>query len=170
MKLAIDVYYKESGGKAVGLLFENWQDAEACQIIEVVKGDIAPYEPGQFYKRELPCILELMSKLNGTTIQEIIIDGYVYLDKDLKPGLGMYVYEALQGLHPIIGVAKTPYHFAKELAIQVRRGKSNNPLYITAVGMDPNEAASHIRTMAGDSRMPVLLKRLDQQTKIDNWM
>ena len=46
-------------------------------------------EPGQFYKRELPCILELLKQVNPLP-NYIVIDGYVYLGGDEKPGLGKH--------------------------------------------------------------------------------
>lgn len=46
------------------------------------------------------------------------------------------------------------------------RGKSNNPIYITSLGMLLKEAANHIQSMAGKYRIPDLLTYLDQQTKL----
>ncbi|MCG3154810.1 MAG: hypothetical protein DKINENOH_01406 [bacterium] len=37
----------------------------------------------------------------------IVIDGYVYLDGNQKPGFGKHLYEALEEKSIIIGVAKS---------------------------------------------------------------
>lgn len=42
------------------------------------------------------------------------------------------------------------------------RGASRRPLYITAIGSDYLTAAEHIREMAGDHRIPTLLKTVDR--------
>jgi hypothetical protein len=46
-------------------------------------------------------------------------------------------------------------------AVQVLRGRSARPLFVTAAGMPPAQAASLIRTMAGPFRLPDALRRAD---------
>ncbi|WP_368668698.1 hypothetical protein [Myroides sp. NP-2] len=95
MILAVDVYYYEAGAKVVGVLFESFDSKAPIDIIEKLLPPQKEYEPGAFYKRELPCILELVNMLNREYIELIIVDGYVYLDDHKKKGLGSYVFEAL---------------------------------------------------------------------------
>lgn len=57
-------------------------------------------------------------------------------------------------------MAKTRYPGAT-LALELQRGISRAPLYITAAGMDVTEAAQHIAEMHGPYRIPTLLKRVD---------
>jgi deoxyribonuclease V len=45
------------------------------------------------------------------------------------------------------------------------RGKSKNPLYVTAVGIDQRLAASYIARMHGKYRIPTLLKTADRISK-----
>ncbi|WP_207420305.1 hypothetical protein [Desertivirga brevis] len=59
-------------------------------MIEVLDCD-QEYIPGEFYKRELPGILSLLDKINFELIQAIIIDGFVILNDEGKPGLGGYL-------------------------------------------------------------------------------
>ena len=120
----------------------------------------AAYEPGQFYKRELPCILKLVEE-NKLRVDCIVIDGYVFLDGCGKAGLGKHLYDALSGKVPVIGVAKNRF---KDIGseYEVRRGSSNRPLYITAAGIELDTAKELIRTMHGNYRVPTLLKRADQ--------
>ena len=94
----------------------------------------------------------------------IIIDGYVYLDRDGRPGLGARLYEALQGKVPVVGVAKTALR-DDDWSIPVLRGVSKTPLRVTAIGMDQTEAAAHVRAMAGAYRIPEMLKQVDQMAR-----
>ncbi len=62
MKLAIDVHYRETFAKVVSVEFEQWQDSTPLDIHIVEMEDFLEYEPGAFYKRELPCIMEILKK------------------------------------------------------------------------------------------------------------
>ena len=84
-----------------------------------------------------------------------MIDGYADLDPDGRPGLGARARDEF-GV-PVIGVAKTPFRTATH-AIEVRRGTSARPLYVTAAGMPRADAASLVRQMAGHRR-PDALRR-----------
>ena len=64
----------------------------------------------------------------------------------------------------VIGVAKTRFARAEPTS-EVLRGRGRSPLYVSAVGMDVAEAASHIRAMHGPHRVPTLLKRVDQLSR-----
>ncbi|MBO9205413.1 MULTISPECIES: endonuclease V [Niastella] len=165
MILAIDVHYKENTAKAVGALFQNWGDAVAQQhILKYIK-EVAEYEPGSFYKRELPCILEIFKDVDLSTISYIVIDGFVVLDDAGKPGLGAYVYESIQQQVPVIGVAKTGFHQNQQQVIPVLRGTSDRPLYVTSVGIELPQAAEFVKSMHGEFRLPTVLKELDRITK-----
>jgi deoxyribonuclease V len=140
------------------VLFRDWKDATpAAEVVHMHHG-LAPYEPGSFYKRELPALLPLIERaitLHGVSC--VIVDGYVDLGE--KPGLGCHLFEALGGSMPVIGVAKT--RFLSADAIEVHRGGSKNPLFVTARGIDVALAAEGVRSMAGEHRFPRLLKRVD---------
>ena len=86
MKLAVDAYYAGSKAKVVGVLFENFSDEKPIKIISKAVGDVAPYESGSFYKRELPCIVSLLHDLDMRDISLIVTDGFVYLDDEGKYG------------------------------------------------------------------------------------
>lgn len=86
MILAIDVHYKETTAKAVGALIQNWEDAVAQQYIIKYIDEVEEYVPGAFYKRELPCILEIFKDIDLRSLSYIIIDGFVVLDDSGKPG------------------------------------------------------------------------------------
>jgi deoxyribonuclease V len=161
MILAVDVDYREDKAVAVGVLFQNWQDSEPVEELVVEILTIAEYEPGRFYKRELPCVLALLQQF-GQLPEFIVIDGYVYLDDNQKPGFGKHLYDALDGKSVIIGVAKNRFKDAPP-ETEIFRGGSKRALFVTAAGT--SEAKSFIMRMHGEHRIPTLLKRVDQLSK-----
>jgi deoxyribonuclease V len=165
--VAVDVDYRTTMVVASAIGFDAWTDEHAA--VEVVVTSDAPpaaYEPGQFYRRELPHVRSALALL-VPPIEAILVDGYVWLAGDAasttpppRPGLGAHLYRALGEMIPVIGVAKTS--FAGATAVEVVRGTSARPLYVTAVGIDPQVAAEHVRSTHGEYRIPTLLKRTDQ--------
>ncbi len=167
MIIAVDVYYSDYRAKAAGVIFQDWGDSEPYDIITSYTENPLVYEPGFFYKRELPCIQDLLVRVNLEHIHTIIVDGFVYLSNDKKPGLGYYVYKKYEERFAVIGVAKTAFHENEAFVAKVLRGNSAKPLYVTAAGMDLEYAASQVRNMYGNYRFPYLLRLLDTLTKTD---
>ncbi|MNJ91961.1 Endonuclease V [compost metagenome] len=165
MILAFDTYYYENKAKTVCVSFENWTAPETLAVFSEILEDIEEYIPGEFYRRELPCILSLYEKLPAESVEAIIVDGFVYLDDEQKPGLGKYLYEQLEQKIPVIGVAKTNFATIERNKRPVFRGQSERPLYVTAVGIDLEDTAAKVKSMSGNYRIPDLLKQLDQLTK-----
>jgi deoxyribonuclease V len=159
MIAALDVYYDEarSRGLAAAVVFHDWGDSQPAAEYTAVVEKIEPYVPGQFFRRELPCLLAVIAKIKEP-LHLLIVDGYVTLDSN--PGLGQHLLQNLNHRIPVIGVAKTRFHGAT--ASEVFRGTSQSPLFITAAGLDRIEAANHIRSMHGRHRLPALLKRVDE--------
>ena len=162
MIACVDVDYRNVGAVAACVSFRAWSDGRPAAEFVVQISDVEPYQSGQFYRRELPCILAVLKSLPDLP-QVIVIDGYVWLG-DRQPGLGAHLYEALERRVAVIGVAKTRFVRAEPVEL-VLRGRSRSPLYVTAVGMDLAEAANRIRTMHGSCRIPTLLKRVDQLSR-----
>ncbi len=169
MIIAVDVYYEENRAKSVGVIFQRWEDSKPLEVITSYTEIPHEYETGFFYKRELPCIQELLKLTDINQVHTLVVDGYVYLDNEQKPGLGHYVYTNYLGEIPVIGVAKNAFHNNEALVRKIYRGSSSKPLYITAVGMELEIAAEHIQSMYGEYRFPHLLKLLDKQTK-EAWL
>ena len=165
MIVAIDVYYQDEKAIVAAILFHFWDAPKAAEewVIETKIDCVAEYEPGQFYKRELPCILSLLETLKQFP-DIIVIDGYVTLGQDEKPGLGKRLYEAIDGKAIVIGVAKTRFQDTPE-STEVYRGDSKRPLYVTAIGIELSKAKGFIQDMHGEHRIPVLLKQVDRLTK-----
>ncbi|MGD8743849.1 MAG: endonuclease V [Granulosicoccaceae bacterium] len=160
MILAVDVHYADDSAYVAGVLFSSWQSKSAEREYTSMLSKVADYEPGNFYKRELPCILRLLSE-HRLEPECIVIDGYVFLDGSSSPGLGKHLYDALNATTPVVGVAKKPFRGITE-NYQVFRGASKRPLYVTAAGIPLDEAKRHVQGMSGTSRIPELLKRTDQ--------
>jgi len=111
-----------------------------------------PYEPGQFFKRELPHLLVLMDRFREPPAT-IVIDGYVTLGADQRDGLGARLFSALHGQVPVIGVAKS--RFAGTPAeTEVLRRKSKRPLYVTSRGITLETAKGLIRNMRPFANAP----------------
>jgi len=159
MILAVDVDYRDdNSAKVAGVLFENWEDKEPTQILISHIPKVNEYISGQFYKRELPCILDILKQVDDK-LDYIVVDSYVYLNE--KMGLGAYLYEALNQEIKVIGVAKSEFrNISNETYLY--RGESKKPLYITSAGVDIAQAKEFIAQMHGHYRFPTLLKEVDR--------
>ena len=156
----MDVDYRADHALAAGILFEDWESDTALQQLTTRIDQVEPYVPGQFYKRELPCLIQLIDQLPELP-SIFVVDGFVYLASNQKMGLGAYLWKHYGRRVPVIGVAKKRFK-GNDAAIEITRGKSLTPLFITAAGMDLKSATSHIQKMHGKFRIPTLLKQVDQ--------
>lgn len=156
---AIDAYYRKDGSAIIACVgFHDWTASKPCEEHALVLSGAADYEPGAFYKRELPGILALIRKFSEMP-SVIVVDGYVWLAED-RPGLGARLWEALGRTAAVIGVAKS--HFRGAPAVEVCRGRSRRPLFVTSAGLAvEEEAARLIASMHGAHRIPTLLRRVD---------
>ena len=160
MILATDVQYYNNSGIVAGVEFASWTTNIPSKICISHIESVSTYIPGQFYKRELPCILSLINEHNLSP-KYIVIDGYVYLDGYSKPGLGKHLYDALHGKIKIIGVAKKPFSEISD-EYEIFRGSSKKPLYITCAGEELSTAKANVRAMYGNHRIPYMLNKVDQ--------
>ncbi|SMB94963.1 endonuclease V [Deinococcus hopiensis] len=161
LNACVDVDYRGEEAVAACLLFRHWKDAQPLEARTARVSPVAPYEPGQFYRRELPCLLAVLSPLLPQ-LGTVVVDGHVWLSpgQPPAPGLGAHLYAALGEQVGVIGVAKTAYRGAP--AVEVQRGVGTRPLYVTATGIAIMDAARHVQQMHGPHRLPTLLKRVDQ--------
>jgi deoxyribonuclease V len=154
---AVDVYYPADGGARAALVMAGDRAfAEVLAQRTAFVTEVAPYVPGQFRQRELPPLRAVLAGVTG--IELLIIDGYVDLAPDGRPGLGHYVHAEF-GV-PVIGVAKTPFAAATH-ALPVIRGQATRPLYVTAAGIPAAEAAGIVQRMSGKFRLPDALRYVD---------
>lgn len=159
----IDVGYHDTGALAACVLIDDWADARASTEVIATIPKVEDYQPGEFYRRELPCIHSVLAMLEQLP-SCIVVDGYVWLDGHERAGLGAHLFESLQSEVPVIGVAKNPFK-GTDHAVQVFRGRSRRPLYVTAVGLTISQAEDYIQKMHGPHRLPTILKRVDQLSR-----
>ncbi len=158
MIAALDAAYDEKGvATAAAVVFERFGDAVAQAACTATVEDVADYVPGQFFRRELPPLLAVLAKV-AQKPDTLIVDGYVMLGD--RPGLGGHLWERLDRRVTVIGVAKS--RFAGAEAVEIIRGRSRKPLYVTAAGCNARAAAENIAAMHGPHRIPDLLKLADR--------
>ena len=156
--VCVDVDYRETIAVAAGVWFRGWEAWEIETEVVTTLDEVAPYQPGEFYRRELPCLLAVLER--GPAADVVVVDGYVWLGPE-RPGLGAHLYKALGERTVVVGVAKSLFAGATD-AVPVYRGDSKSPLYVTAAGVSVEEAAGWVTKMHGPHRIPGLLKRVDQ--------
>lgn len=160
MFAATDVHYLPDGGARAALVLAPDKTFSMITVEERVSvPEVAPYEPGEFYLRELPCLRAVLGR-SLPSVELLIVDGYVDLDPSGRPGLGAHAYKEF-GV-PVIGVAKSRFDTATH-AVPVSRGReAANPLYVTAAGIPVADAAALVQAMDGPYRLPDALRRVDQ--------
>jgi len=151
----VDVDYRSFGAVAAGLWFRGWQSSAVEHRALASFSTVAEYEPGAFFRRELPCLLDVLAR--GPQADVIVVDGYVWLGGGAA-GLGAHLYAAIG--RAVVGVAKTRFASATD-AVPVCRGGSRRPLFVSAVGMAVEVAAKSVVAMHGPHRIPTLLKLVD---------
>lgn len=155
--VAVDVYYPATGGARAAMVLAHELTFSTVVVERAVTLDhVAAYRPGRFFERELPAIRAVLAGEEDLGL--VVIDGYVHLDPNGRAGLGAHLHAELAV--PVIGVAKTFFRSATH-AIQVHREGATRPLYVTAVGMEADRAATVVREMAGPYRLPDALRRVD---------
>jgi deoxyribonuclease V len=166
--VALDVDYRRdaSGAEfamAAAVLFERWSDGAASRERVVRVDGVKPYVSGRFFERELPCLLAVLEavRADGAVIDGVIVDGYVWLAEG-RAGLGAHLFTALGERVPVVGVAKTAFDGAAGVQSEVLRGQSKKPLLVTSAGIERSVAASCVKGMAGEHRVPTLLARVDR--------
>src|SRR5690348_7031720 len=155
---AVDVHYPPDGGACAALV--TAREPRFARIVDERVHRLttaAPYEPGRFYARELPALHAVLADL-GHPVSLVIVDGYVDLDPQGRPGLGAHLHADLNV--PVIGVAKTAFRTATH-AVPVHRGDAQRPLFVTAAGLPRDRAAELVAEMAGPYRLPDALRRVD---------
>jgi deoxyribonuclease V len=163
MMACLDVHYFQDKAQAAAIVFQDWKSPLSISEYTATIINPAKYEPGRFFLRELHPLLTVIDHIIET-IDCFVIDGYCYLSSNLNPGLGAYLKESLLNNETIVGVAKKRYRETKH-AVELIRGKSTRPLFITSIGIECALAAQNVASMAGEYRIPSLLKAVDQLSR-----
>ncbi|MGV3611421.1 MAG: endonuclease V [Fluviicola sp.] len=163
MIYCFDTFYGEGYAKTAVIGIADWDSSQAAFVLTDVIHELLDYESGAFYKRELPCLMSIIHKMNLDFSKDIlVIDGYVILSDEGKLGLGGYLFNELGGRIPVIGVAKNDFVSLHNLKKPLYRGESGKPLFVTAIGYDLQKAHEKITQMHGEFRIPTMLKLADQ--------
>lgn len=166
MIYCFDTYYGDIYAKTAVVGIESWDSSEPTfELIDIVN-EVNEYESGAFYKRELPCLLSIIDKINLDPSKDIlVIDGYVVLSDQGKLGLGGYLFNELDCKFPVIGIAKNDFVSLHNFKKIIYRGGSKKPLFVTALGYDLQKVSEKIISMHGDFRLPTILKLVDQKSR-----
>ncbi len=102
--------YSDTGAIAAAVTIRDWADATPLATYSVTIPKVEEYVPGEFYKRELPCIQAVLAQLPSTP-DTLVIDGYVWLDDQGKKGLGARLYDDLDAR---IQLSELPKHHSQQ--------------------------------------------------------
>ncbi len=164
MIATIDVQYDNDEAHAGMAFFRDWTASVPHATFAHHVRNYSEYIPGKFHLREMPVILESMQRC-GHAIDLILVDCYVDLDIGV-PGLGRRLYDHFTGDVDVVGVAKSRFSDSAH-ALELMRGDSSRPLFVTAAGISATEAADHIMEMHGHHRIPDLIKLADSIARLD---
>ena len=79
MLVATDVQYLESGSARAALVGSAFPSFAPITVEKtVVVTSVAPYEPGAFYRRELPCLRAVLDGIPG--VELLVIDALRRVD------------------------------------------------------------------------------------------
>jgi deoxyribonuclease V len=156
MKLVVAVHFDGAQANAAAAAFDAWDAAEATQTYVSRITNVEKAVRGELDLRELPCVMQLLRE-HGLEPELILVDGFVHLDADQTPGLGQYLYQALGGRVPIVGVSKKRLP-GLSVQFEVMREEETQPLFVTCAGIDIGAAKARLRAMHGRKRVPTLMK------------
>lgn len=178
MILITDVFYNENENAAhIGAItIEDWTSTTIAKQWEIDKKGIdCEYIPGQFYKREMPCLIELWNTISDEdkkNIDTIIVDGF-YDIWDGRPGLGHHFHDWLidNGYDvEVVGIAKNPCRETNEFTLPVYRteasktSKWRNALWVNGSNMEHNYQEKVLK-MDGKYRIPTMIKHVDKLSR-----
>jgi deoxyribonuclease V len=154
---ALDVHYVNQSAVAAAVVFPLWESALETEKHLAKISNVLAYQPGRFYLRELPCLLQIL-KAVGDPLDAVVIDGDVSLGSTNRPGLGMHLWTSLGERIAVIGVAKTYFHSTPDAA-KLFRGGSKRPLFISAAGMALENANATLRACMAAAGFRICLSK-----------
>ena len=178
MILVTDVFYNEINNSAhiAGAVINDWTSDKIVETYELDKIDIdCAYIPGQFYKREMPCLIELWNSIpesKKAQINTFIVDGF-YDIWDGRPGLGHHFRDWLieNGYNvEVVGIAKSPCRETNKFTLPVYRteesktSKCRSALWVNGSNME-NDYQNKVLNMAGKYRIPTIIKKVDKLSR-----
>lgn len=178
MILLTDVFYEEEVNTAhiAAIAIDNWTSSTILKTWEIDKSGIdCEYIPGQFFKREMPCLIELwntISEEEKSQITTIIVDGF-YDIWDGRHGLGHHFHDWLieNGYDKeVVGIAKSPCRETNKFTLPVyrteesKKSKCRSALWVNGSNMD-NDYQAKVLSMHGEYRLPTMVKAVDKLSR-----
>jgi deoxyribonuclease V len=163
VKAILDVGYRGDSAVTACIHFREWGDPRPSAVTLSRRRHVAPYVPGRFFERELPCLLQALNEAD-TRFDVLVIDGFVHLQPPLARGLGAHLAATVPGPAAVVGVAKRSLRVADRF-VPVWRGRSRKPLFVSAIGMPVAEAAALVVRMHGPHRLPTLIRLADRLSR-----
>ena len=155
-------YFEDDSARAACVVIEDFPCDTISEQRVVQVQNVEPYLSGQFYRRELPCLLAVLEEMESS-IDCMVVDSYVDLPEG--KGMGRRLFESFDENVPVVGVAKTKFQNAESRC--VLRGESERPLFVSAAGMDTEEAGEKIESMHGEFRIPDMIRLVDQLARVN---
>lgn len=156
MKLIVAVHVEGTQANAAAVAFDAWEDAEATKTYVSRMPQLEKAVRGELDLRDLPCVMQLLRE-HTLAPELIVIDGFVHLDADETPGFGQYLFQALGGTIPVVGISKRGQP-GLSAQFQVVREEETPPLFVTCTGIDIGAVKVRLRAMHGRKRVPTLMK------------
>lgn len=178
MILLTDVFYNEELNSAhiAAIAISDWSSDTIIKSWEIDKNGIdCEYIPGQFYKREMPCLIDLWKQIDDndkSQISTIIVDGF-YDIWNGKSGLGHHFHDWLteNGYDvEVVGIAKSPCRETSEFTLPVYRteesktSKCRSALWVNGSNMS-NDYQTKVLNMSGKYRIPTMIKAVDKLSR-----
>jgi len=164
MKLALTVHFDATRARAAAVAFDAWDAPEAAKTFVTQIAQVEKPARGESDLRELHCMMQLLRE-HRLAPELIVIDGFVHLDADESPGLGLYLFHALGGSTPVMGIAKSSRIGLSAQFEVMREEEGAKPLTVTCAGLDIGAAKVRVRAMHGRKRVPTLMKLLGRLAK-----
>lgn len=164
MFVVIDADYDEKTrkGHVAGIVVQDLLSDKVEKVVTAIVENVEDYIPGQFYRRELKSVEAIINQLDKTQIEAIVIDGYADSGTE-EHALGTFVYEEYK--IPVIGIGKNKYKRCILENLEVCRGDSQRPLFVSSKGMDNEKSKELVKNMFGEFRLPFLVKYADKMAR-----
>jgi len=158
MKLVMDFQIDGDTARVGAVAFDDWGAAEGTKNYVLRIEHVEKPAKGELDLRALPWLVQLLDA-NRLQPEAIVLDGFVHLDPQDTPGLGLRLHDTLGGRSAVIGVSKsvfkgtdTPDQYC------IFREEETPPLVVTCAGIDLGAAKARVRMMHGRKRLPTLMK------------
>ena len=108
MKLVMDFQIDGDTARVGAVAFDDWGAAEGTKNYALRIEHVEKAAKGELDLRALPWLVQLLDA-NRLQPEAIVLDGFVHLDPQDTPGLGLRLHDTLGGRSAVIGVSKSVF-------------------------------------------------------------